>query len=241
MSIVASTEALRITRRLVVDFDTSPNATGSGFYISPNKLLTCAHVVRSDKGELANKIRVIDTSGTSREASILDVQRTYDLALLECKEDIVKPEIQTDLPEIGLAVVFAGMPAGLLKISVFPGMVSQVGGALIPRPKCEMIQIAGMVNNGNSGGPLFNASNGEILGIVTAKYVPLLQEINKLNETLSQIPQFPSSVGIGEIDFARFVNLTLGSIQQVSAVLRLVQVGTGWAVPSNMFTNLKGV
>jgi S1-C subfamily serine protease len=98
-----------------------------------------------------------------------------------------------------------------------------------------LIQIAGMINNGNSGGPLIDVVSRAVVGMVTAKYVPLLMEIEQLARGLKEIPQFPSSVGLGDIDFAKFVNLTVQSMWQLAAVLRLVQVGTGWAVPARYF------
>ena len=77
-----------------------------------------------------------------------------------------------------------------------------------------------------------------MIGVVTAKYVPLLTEIDKLTETLEGIPQLPSDVRIAQIDFASFVNLTIRSMWQLGAVLRLVQVGTGWAVPARHFSEI---
>ena len=103
-----------------------------------------------------------------------------------------------------------------------------------------MVQIAGMINNGNSGGPLLDA-NGAILGVITAKYVPLLREIDRLRQDLEKIPQFPRDVAIGQIDFSAFVNLTIKSMWQIAAVLRLVQVGTGWVVPSKFFDRVGGM
>ena len=77
-----------------------------------------------------------------------------------------------------------------------------------------------------------------MIGVVTAKYVPLLAEIDKLTGTLENIPQLPSNVAIGNVDFSKFVNLTIQSMWQIGAVLRLVQVGTGWAVPAKFFSKV---
>jgi hypothetical protein len=77
--------------------------------------------------------------------------------------------------------------------------------------------------------------------MVTAKYVPLLQEIDRLTLALAAIPQFPRDVVIGTIDFSAFVNVTIKSMWQLGAVLRLVQVGTGWAVPAKYFALVGGI
>jgi S1-C subfamily serine protease len=118
-------------------------------------------------------------------------------------------------------------------------MVSAVGQGLIAYPRCDIIQVAGMINNGNSGGPLLD-STGVLLGVITAKYVPLLQEVDKLRKDLESIPQFARGVVIDKIDFSAFVNLTIKAMWQLAAVLRLVQVGTGWAVPTKYFDRVGG-
>lgn len=74
---------------------------------------------------------------------------------------------------------------------------------------------------------------------MTAKFVPLLREIDNLRDILRNIPQFPSEVGVGQIDFSKFVNLTVSALRSISGSLRLVQVGTGYAVPINLMPQLR--
>ncbi len=233
--VAAANEALRIVRKIHVDFPSGPSGFGSGF-LSPNagQVITCAHVVVNAAGQQALRVRI---GGGPRaalvDARLLAVDRAHDLAVLELvsgAED-VPAVVQPDVPSVGEQLVFAGSPRGVNVPSVFPAMVSAVGKRLIAAPRCELVQIAGMINNGNSGGPLLNEAS-EVVGVITAKYVPLLVEVDKLSAGLEQIPQFPTDVAIGGIDFSKFVNLSVRSMWQLAAVLRLVQVGTGWAVPS---------
>lgn len=236
MSIQAGTEALRIVRRVEAHFPSEPSKTGSAFVVAEGKLLTCAHVILSESGVTANRVVVQNKKGHRFDATVGSVARHQDLARLEAPDDTAEaPIVSKELPEIGLNVIFAGQPQGIRRPAIFPGLVADSGKGLISQPRCEVIQVAGMINNGNSGGPLLDIPEGRVIGIVTAKYVPLLQEIDKLTRALEQIPQFPSDVGIGSIDFSKFVNLTISSMWQMGAVLRLVQVGTGWAVPAKFF------
>jgi hypothetical protein len=168
------------------------------------------------------------------------VDAATDLACLETGHGETPCSSRTELPSEGEQIIFAGSPQGVNRSSVFPGMVSAVGANLVTAPKCEVIQLAGMINNGNSGGPVLDV-NGMVLGVITAKYVPLLREIDKLTTELQQIPQFPSNVGLGGVDFSAFVNVTIKAIWQTAAVLRLVQVGTGWAVPAKFFGKVGGM
>lgn len=239
MSENASAEAVRIVRSLVVQFPSGPEQTGSAFVAGVGKLATCAHVVTNPLGQRPKRIIVRAPSGLQYDATVGRVEHATDLAILSTSaEKESPPRFAQLLPAVGRSVVFAGLPQGVARLSVFPGMVSAVGGGLITKPKIDLIQVAGMVNNGNSGGPLLDAASCEVLGVMTAKYVPLLHQIDKLRDDLEAIPQFPSAVGINGIDFSTFVNVTIRSMWQLAAVLRLVQVGTGWAVPSKFLLAL---
>jgi S1-C subfamily serine protease len=238
--IAACKEAMRIVRTLEVHFPTDPSKSGSAF-LAParGRLITCAHVVVNDQGERATRVLVSRTNGAKYEAKVITVDQPHDLASLETGESDDAPQAQVELPEVGEQVVFAGLPQGVTRASVFPGMVSALGTGLLSSPRCDLIQIGGMINNGNSGGPLLNSA-GAVLGVITAKYVPLLREVDKLTRDFAEIPQFPRDVIIGQIDFPAFVNLTIKSMWQLGAVLKLVQVGTGWAIPAKYLDRVGG-
>ena len=236
-----SKEAMRIVRTLELQFPSGPNKTGSAFLApASGRLLTCAHVVLNDQGERASRVWVSMPGGSRYESTVEKVHEGNDLASLKTSEADAPPVAAATMPEVGEQVVFAGLPQGLAKASVFPGIVSATGTGLLRRPRCELVQIAGMINNGNSGGPVLNEV-GELVGVVTAKYVPLLQAIERLTRDLAAIPQFPREVIIGSVDFSKFVNVTIKSMWQLAAVLRLVQVGTGWAVPAKYFSLVGGL
>jgi S1-C subfamily serine protease len=237
MSELAAREAMRVVRALQVEFPSGPPKSGSGFVLRPGLVITCAHVVTNDSGQRATRV-LVGQAGAPTNAVFLRASDPHDLACIEAPGETDGIDIDTDLPAIGRTLLFAGQPQGVSVPSVFPGLVSMAGPGLLKAPRCDLIQVAGMINNGNSGGPLLDALTGRLLGVITAKYVPLLQEIDKMVRELEQIPQFPSAVGVQGIDFGKFVNLTVRALWQVSAVLRLVQVGTGWAVPSKYLREL---
>jgi serine protease Do len=223
-------EALRILRRVECSFSTGPNKYGSGFvWTSPDTVVTCAHVVQ-EPGSTLSKLLV-----NGHPATLLRAFPNLDLAFLRTKDSDVCTAGDSSQLRVGCELTFAGFPSGVRTASVFGGIVSAIGDRLIDNPRCELIQINGMINLGNSGGPVLSSETGEVVGIITAKNVPLLREIDSLRGILRSMPQFPSEVGIGQIDFSKFVNLTMKALLSVSSSLRLVQVGVGYAVPVNLF------
>ena len=230
----SAAEAYRIFRHVKATFADGSRNEASGFVaVEPGLVVTCAHVVSKDDGTRATHIQVLDTSGRCFDATLREVEASVDLATLQTADTDRPGVLSTDeLPSLGENLIYAGQPIGTSRAGIFSGIVSVTGPGLLTNPPCDLIQINGMINNGNSGGPVLVAGETRIIGTVTAKYVPLLQEIDRLRDVLKDIPQIPRDVGIGQIDFAGFFNLTIRSLHRVSAVLRLVQVGTGWAVPA---------
>lgn len=222
-------EALRIIRNVKATFSDGSQKIGSGFVgLDSNTVITCAHVV-SEIGQSLTELRV-----GSYEASILDIFPDKDLAILRCSDAETCKIGDSSGLVVGNQVIFAGIPSGVNVPSVFYGIISARGEALVEFPRCELIQINGMINSGNSGGPIFKAGSTEVVGVITAKFVPLLKEIDNLRNILKRIPQFLSEVAVGQIDFSKFVNLTMQALRSISGSLRLVQVGTGYAVPINL-------
>jgi S1-C subfamily serine protease len=231
-SVAVAQDALRILRRIQCSFSSGPNKLGSGFvWTRPGIVVTCAHVVEQDGASLTEIL--VD----GRSSKLLEVHPDLDLAVIESPDTAICQLGDSRALDPGDELLFSGFPSGVRSPSVFSGIVSAIGERLIDYPKCRVIQINGMINVGNSGGPVFS-SGGGVIGIVTAKSVPLLKEIDHLREILRTIPQFPSEVGIGSIDFSRFVNLTTQALLSVSSSLRLVQVGVGFAVPVHIFPRI---
>jgi len=141
-------------------------ATASGFVVSPEgHIVTNRHVVNR-----CQSISVRTDSGTVAPAQIVALHRQDDLAV-----------IRTDLPVAASAsfrvgarirpgddVVAVGFPlAGLLadEPSVTTGSVSALAGI---HNNQSMLQMSAPVQQGSSGGPLFDAS-GNVVGIVVTK------------------------------------------------------------------------
>ena len=152
----------------------SSAVSGSGFIVSPDGyILTNYHVIEyAYKGNYAVTVMLHD--GTRYEASIVGVEDCNDIAVLKIDASGLDPVAfgDSDKLSVGDDVYAVGNPLGELEFSMTTGRVSALDRLITTDESSEainMFQIDAAVNSGNSGGPVYNA-NGEVIGIVTAKY-----------------------------------------------------------------------
>jgi serine protease Do len=144
-------------------------AKGSGFIISSSGIIvTNNHVVNQ-----AKTVSVTLSDGSTYPAKVLGTDSRTDLAVL--KIDAGRPLPYVDLGssanvEPGEWVVAMGNPFGLGG-SVTAGIVSALGRDIGDGPYDKFIQVDAPINEGNSGGPLFD-QNGEVIGVNTAILSP---------------------------------------------------------------------
>ncbi len=144
------------------------NSLGSGALVSSQgRILTAAHVV--DK---ATSIEVEYADGTKTSGHVVWVEPLIDLAMIQAGKvpSTVKPLKLAKAKDyqIGEQVVVIGAPLGVshsLSVGYLSGIRDSSaipGRKLVPR----LLQTDASINQGNSGGPMFNL-NGEIIGIVS--------------------------------------------------------------------------
>lgn len=148
----------------------SRETLGSGFFIrNDGYILTNAHVIND-----AKKISVITNSGKTFTAKIVGKDKPSDLAVLKIDIDNKKAQTEhfssvkfgnADKARIGDIVLTFGNPYGL-GVSVSQGIISAKSRktGLNEQP---YIQTDAAINQGNSGGPMFNL-DGEVIGINSA-------------------------------------------------------------------------
>lgn len=134
---------------------------GSGFFISPERIVTNRHVIDG-----AFKAEIHTVSGNSYNVrGVLAVDGAGDIALLQI--DIgptqINPLVITRTsPQEGESVVVVGNPLGL-EGSVSNGIVSAVRD--IPNFG-RIIQITAPISSGSSGSPVINMQ-GQVIGVAT--------------------------------------------------------------------------
>lgn len=141
---------------------------GSGVLISADgKVVTAAHVVQT-----ADEIKVEFQSGESVPATVLTSDPAADVALLQLKRvpagAVVAKFGDSDETEVGDEVFVVGAPVGMSHtltvghISARRKPNTMYGGL----SRAEFFQTDAAINQGNSGGPMFNMA-GEVVGIVS--------------------------------------------------------------------------
>ncbi len=142
---------------------------GSGFIISKDGFVVKNNHVIDE----ASEITVGLNSGEKFKAKIVSIDKKTDIAVLKIDAD---KELKfakfgdSNKARIGDSVIVVGNPFGL-GLSVSTGIVSAKGRNLNNGQVDEFIQTDAAINNGNSGGPMFNVK-GEIIGISTSILSP---------------------------------------------------------------------
>ena len=151
----------------------SKTVSGSGLILSENGyILTNYHVIEPAY-ERGAPILVIDFDGTEYFAEVVGVEMDSDLAVLKIDAMGLTPAVLGDSLEmrVGQTIYAVGNPLGELTYTMTSGIVSALNRSIVTdiNVTVNMFQIDAAVNNGNSGGPVYNAQ-GQVIGIVTAKY-----------------------------------------------------------------------
>jgi serine protease Do len=146
----------------------SAGALGSGFLISADgQIVTAAHVV-----QVADEVSVRFVTGDVVTATIVATDRSADVALIKAAAvpEGIEPVVlgDSDAARVGDQVFIIGAPYGIAH-SLTVGHVSarrtpsQLFGGF---DQAEILQTDAAINQGNSGGPMFNM-HGEAIGVVS--------------------------------------------------------------------------
>jgi tetratricopeptide (TPR) repeat protein len=134
---------------------------GSGFFVSPNTILTNYHVIR---GATRIYAKMIGSTTLLPVERVISTNAKRDLALLAVR-GIEAPALRLGASSrlnVGQDIFVIGNPEGL-EGTLSTGIISgfrELGGE-------QYIQITAPISHGSSGGPVLNAS-GEVIGVAVA-------------------------------------------------------------------------
>ncbi|MFP1258746.1 serine protease [Klebsiella michiganensis] len=219
---------------------------GSGFsFMRDDLVVTNFHVVEScidlRSARQIHRVLLKTEADECISAQILEVSDVNDFAILQLQSPL--PSGRTVLQPLeefastrGKKIIFAGYPHGL------PQLLTNE--AIISAPlENEQFAIDGMVNGGNSGGPIIDAESGLIIGMVTARrYVSghkaeqLQEEATQLRAYLERASQGMSVAFMG-VDFGELSDMFGRSLQVITELINLnANPGIGIGYPISPVT-----
>lgn len=169
-------EAIAKVHNSVVTIDATLSkgtGSGAGVLVAHNEtdsyIMTCHHVI-----EGAYSLKVTLNDGTQYDALLVGGDPQTDIAVITIPVvGLTYSSLIEDSSTVALgSSVFAiGNPLGTLGGSVTSGIISATSRDITTSDGTVMtlMQTDAAINSGNSGGGLFN-TNGELIGIVNAKY-----------------------------------------------------------------------
>ena len=147
-------------------FDNPHFASGTGFLIDGNRIITNAHVVAWTKQLLVRKYH----DPQKYTATVEFVAHDIDLAIIKVEDphfyDGMKPLTLGTLPEVRSQVITYGFPAGGEQISYTRGVVSRIeveNYVHIGNRAFLAVQTDAAINPGNSGGPVIQ--DDKVVGV----------------------------------------------------------------------------
>jgi len=165
---------------------------GSGFFVTPNEILTASHVGGSPEEQLLGlwfSIRTVEVAGGNYPVvEVVGIEFSRELSLLKITEDF--PSYVLEFAEgvkVDDEVYFVGF-SGTQK-RIFSGKVTKVDGnklSIIPEQGKEKLTLFGKALPGMSGGPILNR-HGKVVGVIWGGVQTLvaatpLEEIRKFLE-----------------------------------------------------------
>lgn len=151
----------------------SSAVSGSGFVATADGYIITNYHVIEYAHQYGYEISVMFKDGSSYTAAIVGVEEDNDIAVLKIEAQGLSPVTfgDSDALYVGDVVYAVGNPLGELDFTMTTGSVTALDREITTSESTSsinMYQIDAAVNEGNSGGPLYNAV-GEVVGVVSAK------------------------------------------------------------------------
>lgn len=199
---------------------------GSGFFISADGyIVTNNHVV-----EGADSVSVTLNNGETLDATVVGTDEKTDIAVLKVEGSGYTYSTMGDSGElmVGEPCVAIGNPLGTLTGTVTTGVISALERTItVDGTEMNLLQHDAAINEGNSGGPLYNAS-GEVVGINNAKTSALgIEGLSFAIPVNSVKPVIEDLINIGYVTGRPYIGISVQEITEAQAKHYNVAAGVG--------------
>lgn len=163
---------------------TKTSQKGTGFLLRSGQVITNEHVVRGCQAadifgisSFGERVLFSKTStDTTRDLAVLFPQKKLDGGLTLSSSD-KGLSVGTAVSTWGFPLGYNG-PAPLLSVGYLSGYKAEMKGNI----SVKHLIVNGAFNQGNSGGPLFQATDNKVIGVVVSKHAPINQfQLSALN------------------------------------------------------------
>ncbi|ELG8438870.1 serine protease [Escherichia coli] len=218
------------------------DSRGSGFsFMREDLVVTNFHVVATCCDlQAMRQIGPVTLQTEANEhigAQILHIDGDNDFAIMRLQSPL--PAGRTVLqpsagftPTRGKKLIFAGYPHGIPQLLTNEGIISAPLDA-------GRFALDGMVNGGNSGGPIIDRETGEAIGIVTQRRYVLPPDAQQLSNEVAQLRGYLAqaaqqmSVEVMGVNFGQMADMFSRSLQMVNQMMNLNAnpgIGTGFSL-----------
>lgn len=191
--------------------------TGSVFDCG-KKVLTCAHCIVPGA-----EIGVVDRNDPKKalRGTVIFEDAARDIAVLEFQEIVGTPVAfaSSSSCRVGNGAFVVGFPMGIQERTLLSAHIASLPSGAI--------RIDASINQGNSGGPLFNLQ-GEQIGVVNAKHGNLPRVLDDI-----ETAQPGGSISLGGIDPVKAIQKLIGEMR------RNLNLGIGYAIPTEVIRVLQ--
>lgn len=199
---------------------------GTGFFISADGyIVTNNHVV-----EDADSVSVTLNSGDTLDAIVVGTDPKTDIAVLKVEGSNFTYSVLGDSSTlmIGEPCVAIGNPLGTLTGTVTTGVISALERTInVDGQEMTLLQHDAAINEGNSGGPLYNMK-GEVIGINNAKTAALGVEglgfaipVNSVKSVIEDL------INVGYVTGRPYIGISVQEISEAQARYYNVAAGVG--------------
>lgn len=215
------------------------NSCGSGFsFMKEEYVVTNFHVVKNmmnfQTGKQIDYIQLRSENDEILLADIVMMDGENDFAVLKLKttlsagREVLQPS-DCFKPVRGKRLIFSGFPHG------DPDLLTHE--AILSAPlETHKFYLDGMVNGGNSGGPIVDPDDGRVVGIVTKRRYPGWEAADAIASHAKELAQALQSsrvsMSVSGIDFRRMNQMYAESLNVIVSMLNMnANSGIGLGFP----------